>query len=288
MSLVMGVSTVFLADSAEGIIHPEKLRVLADCGVSCVEVIWHHKICRLTRPLVNEYARVLADIDVRCHSLHAPFWEGCNTAAVASAEKRSTRDTYKSSIDYLRALNGRILVVHPSFGAIPEHEHEERLKHAFECLVWLAGECKAAGVSIAVENLHGPSLGRTAIELDRLMDTMNADGAGICFDVAHAHLAGGAAETMRKLRSPIITLHLCDNMRSDIERTCWPLQPQGLSDWNEVLRELWNKDYDDVMMYETYNAGRPDPNRSGLEQLEQNYREMMRIWRGMKGQGHAV
>ena len=162
------------------------------------------------------------------------------------------------------------------------------MRHALECLVWLAGEGKAAGVSIAVENLHGPSLGGTATELDRLIDGMNADGAGVCFDVAHAHLAGGAAADIRSLRNPIITLHLCDNISADIEKTCWPLQPQGLSDWHEVLRELRNKGYDGVMMYETYAGGRPDPNRGGLEQLEQNYREMMRIWRGMKGQGATV
>lgn len=281
MPLTLGVSTVFFADSAEGQIHPKKLRLLADSCVSHVEVIWHHEICRLTKPLVNEYARVLADVGICCHSLHAPFWERCNPAAVTSAEKQSTRDTYRKSVDYLRVLNGRILVVHPSSGAIPEREHGERLQHAIECLAWLAGECRAAGLCIAVENLHGPSLGGTATELDHLVDMMNTDRAGICLDVAHAYLTGGATESIRTLRSPIISLHLCDNTRPDRERTCWPLQPQGMSDWGEVLRELRSRGYDDVMMYETYNAGRPDPDRGGLEQLEQNYRELMRIWRGI-------
>ena len=281
MSPPMGVSTVFFMGSAEGQIPPEELRVLAGSCVSCVEVIWHHEVCKLTPSLVSEYARVLADIGVRCHSLHAPFWAKCNTAAVAAAEKQSTRDTYTRSIDYLRVLNGRLLVVHPSAGAIPEQEHVERLEHAIESLAWLAGECEPGGVAIAVENLHGPALGRTAAELDRLIDAMDTDGAGVCLDVAHAHLTGGAAETIRALRNPVTAVHLCDNTRPDVERTCWPLQPQGLSDWNEVLRALRTNGYDGVMMYETYNDGRPDRDRGGLEQLERNYRELMRIWRGM-------
>ncbi len=275
MALEFGLSNVFFVN--EGM-TPEKLSRLSNGSVQAVEILWHYQHADLTPSVVKETFRILSDIGIRCHSFHAPFGVQCNSAAVTTKEKQSTTEAYCRSLDYLDVLQGQMLVVHPSFGTIDENEHEERLKHAVESLVWLSGECDKAGIYLAVENLHSLQLGNTADELDRIIENMSKDRVGVCLDFAHAHVAGGASQVISRLKSQIIALHLCDNTKPDVETTCWPLQPEGLIDWNEVLRELKNKHYEGVMMYETYNHLRPDPDRDGLSQLEENYRDLIHIF----------
>ncbi len=274
MPLELGISTAFFIH--EGF-TPDKLRRLANSTVKNVEVAWHYQNINLTPIIADQTAQVLLDNGIICHSLHAPFGEMCNSAAVKAEQKASTRDTYSQCLNYLQVLGGKILVVHPSFG-IKEYEREERLKHAIESFAWLAGECEKNGTYLAVENLHHQQLGNTAAELDKIIGALKAKKVGICFDFAHAFVSEGAEQTVRNLKSPIITIHLCDNTHPKLESTCWPMAPQGLVGWKAVFRELKNKGYNGVMMYEIYNDARPDPNNDGIQQLEQNYQELMHIF----------
>ena len=275
LSLELGLSTVFWVD--EGI-TPDKLNRLANSTVRHVEVVWHCQHIHLTQTIVEQTARVLSDNGIVCHSLHAPFGETCNSAAIEAGYVASTREAYRRCLDYLQTLGGAMLVAHPSFGVIKEDERTERLKHSIESLAWLAEECRKVGVVLAVENLHHQQLGNTASELDQIIRTVGADSAGICLDFAHAFLAEGAAQTLANLNSQIVTLHVCDNTHPEQEITCWPLAPRGLIDWTATFRELKNKSYDGLMMYEVYESRAPYRNRDGIGQVEDNYRELMRVF----------
>jgi len=275
MSLDLGISAAFFIN--EGI-TPKKIGTLQNSRVKSVELCWHFKFINYSKEMTLEYARALKDTGIACHAFHAPFGESCNPASLDEKVRQSTKEILKESIEYLQILNGRHLVLHPSFGSIEDPLHEEHLKAAEECLAWLGTECGRVGVVPAIENLYKAQLGNSAAELDRLIEATGLDGAGLCLDIAHATLAEGPEQLIRDLKNPVTTLHLCDNTNHEIERTCWPLQPQGLSNWNSIMKALKNKDYKGPLMYEVYNNAAPNPDRSPLMQLEENYLKLLRIY----------
>jgi len=124
---------------------------------------------------------------------------------------------------------------------------------------------------------HGP-IGRSAQELDAVLDGWSHGQHGVCFDVAHAFCDVGVAPFLRDLASPIVSLHLCDNVEPDRESTCWPMAPGGLVDWTTTVRALEEKGCDCVLMFEVYEGGRPDPDRDGLDQLAETYARLRQLF----------
>src|SRR5690606_97778 len=98
----------------------------------------------------------------------------------------------------------------------------------------IAEACQRAELRLAIELI--PNDLSTADALTGWLEgELELGPAGVCLDVGHAHLLGGAAETIERLSGHVVTTHVHDNRgRSDDH-----LAPfDGTVDWPSVLMTL--------------------------------------------------
>jgi len=275
MARDFGLSEIFFVSDG---LDPRHFGRLAGRGVAWVEVVWHPVIGALDERRARQSAEGLDAVGVACHSVHAPFSAEHDPSSLDSCIRTGTLDAYRRCLDLLHGLGGQVLVVHPGYEPIGPGQRQDRLRYSADLLAQTGALCDQAGVTLAVENLHHGPIGRSPQELDAVLDGWSHGQHGVCFDVAHAFCDIGVAAFLRDLASPIVSLHLCDNVESNRESTCWPMAPGGLVDWTATVRALQEKGCDCVLMFEVYEGGRPDPDRDGLDQLAETYARLRELF----------
>jgi len=271
----LGISAIFFL--VEGV-RPEALKRLAGSAFDCVEVIWHPKFCDFDIEIANRTAQNLRDIDVTCYSLHAPTGEMFDPSSEDASIRNHLLEVTKLLIEGAQILETDIIVMHASNRGVSESDRGPSLRRAADTLHEVACMAHEARLQLAIENLHHDMLGRDAEELDTLIDLIDMPNVGICFDTAHAYCDCGVRNFLKAVRSPIKSLHLVDNRLPDEEKTCWPFAPDGLIDWEEIVPLLREKTQSDVLMYEVYQNGCPDPTQDDIAQLCANAERMKTLW----------
>lgn len=268
---------------------PEIVRNLKGSEVRYFEVYWGHQDRTGATPIwkeglyddpnqgIGEMAQVLEEIGLPCWSLHAPHGVEYDPSSASASIRQQAQDTLHRCIEVLYRLKGKVLVVHASFEPISYQEQPARIEGAIEMLARLASECQAAGLRMAIENLPRSNLGNRAKELQYLLRGIDAPNAGVCLDFAHAFVTEGVIEMIERLRSDIITLHICDNTHPNEEMTCWPMGPdRGLIDWPPAICALKRAGYDGPAMYEIY-APRGESTQA-ITRLQDNYDTLLESW----------
>ena len=145
-------------------------------------------------------------------SFHGPFMD-LSPGAVDSKVRKVTMERFFHVLDIAERLRPRTIVFHSGY---------EKWKYALNMDLWLEKSletwqpiCKSAserGVGIAIENIFEDDPSNLAL----LMENMNSESFGICFDTGHFNLFSKVAlETwMDALNPHIIELHLHDNDRT--------------------------------------------------------------------------
>lgn len=142
-------------------------------------------------------------------SFHAPFMD-LSPAAVDSKVRKATNERFSHVLDIAEVLGPKTIVFHSGY---------EKWKYALDVgfwlekslLTWLPLNEKATeiGVKIAIENIFEdePS------NLKLLMERMDSDNFGICFDTGHCNLFSKVplADWIEALNPYIAELHLHDN-----------------------------------------------------------------------------
>lgn len=145
-------------------------------------------------------------------TIHSPFMD-LSPGAVDSRVRDITIKRFSDILSFAEILKPKVVVCHSGY---------DKWKYDSMVDVWLEGSlitwgiinkrASDIGVKIAIENIveEEPS------SLKLLMDEMNSDNFGICFDTGHFNLFStvSLSEWISVLKPYIIELHLHDNDRT--------------------------------------------------------------------------
>jgi sugar phosphate isomerase/epimerase len=206
---------------------------------------------------VRDVAQWFADHGVALYSLHAPLFDdtdwgrlGGLTISVAHRQRRlriQSMDEIKRAIDIAERLPFRYLIVHMG---LPNEEYElEKYDAALTSLEHLRIYAKERGAELLLENI--PNELGTPERLVQFLHYSRLD-LKICFDVGHAHLAGGVHPAFQTLKSRIASTHVHDNHGEKDEH----LMPfDGDIDWAQTTRDFRAADAEFPVLFELQNYG---------------------------------
>jgi sugar phosphate isomerase/epimerase len=169
-------------------------------------------------------------------SFHAPFMD-LSPGAVDSKVREATMMRFSHILDISDILKPKAVVFHSGY---------EKWKYALNIDLWLEKslmtwqplneKAAAMGVRIAIENIFEDE----PANLKLLMEAMNSENFGICFDTGHFHLFSKVPleNWMASLKPYIIELHLHDNDRTSDQHL--PVS-EGTFDFKGFFELLGNK-----------------------------------------------
>jgi sugar phosphate isomerase/epimerase len=210
---------------------------------------------------LEEVGGWIRDLGLSVWSVHAPIcdsfiggvWGRAYSNASSDARRRDEAvDETILAVEAARRLESSMLVLHlgvPRGQPIPDDDNNEAaLRRSLEPI---AAACTRAGVRLALEvipnDLATPDALLTWLEADPSLS-----GAGVCLDVGHAHLVGGAPEAAEALGGHVLTTHLHDNAG----RTDDHLLPfTGTIDWPATLMALVKVGYTGPLVFELPDHG---------------------------------
>jgi sugar phosphate isomerase/epimerase len=207
---------------------------------------------------IGEIRSWLDDLALTAWSLHAPISEGFtdgvwgraySLAASSAARRQEAVDETRAAIEAARLLGCSVVVLHLG---VPSGAREENDRGAMErSLAAIAEAGRAAGVRLALEVLPG-GLAEPAALVRWLGADVDLGGAGVCMDVGHAHLAGGAPEAIELLAGHLLTTHVHDNAGHSDDH----LVPfAGTIDWPATAAALVKVGYAGPLMFELPDHG---------------------------------
>jgi sugar phosphate isomerase/epimerase len=254
-----GVSTHLFHGERLG---PAHLETLAAHGFTLVEIfatrthVDYHDARR-----IDELAGWLAACGMTAGSLHAPICDGFrngtwgrafSNASGQSAGRLEAVDETRKALEAARRLGCPTVVLHlglPRGQTIPAGDNDPAsMRRSLEVL---AEAAEAAGVRLALEVM--PNALSTPEALLDAIEALDLGPTGVCLDVGHAHLMGGAPEAAELLSGHVIATHLHDNAGTEDDH----LAPfEGTIDWAATLMALGKIGYGGPLVFEV--AGRGD------------------------------
>jgi sugar phosphate isomerase/epimerase len=219
----------------------EMLQGIARAGIRGVEIFCASSHFSYRSPeALRELAGALGEYRLELHSLHSPTERNMSPGRESgipmsiSETERIRRidavDEVKRAIDVAETVPFRYLIQH--LGSGRQEADPRRYDAAFTSLEHLSLFAKQRGVTIAVENTPN-ELGAPASLVQFVKETRL--DLRFCFDIGHAHLDAGVAESFELMRPRIVTTHIHDNHGEKDEHL---LPYSGTIDWDAALTAL--------------------------------------------------
>jgi sugar phosphate isomerase/epimerase len=162
----------------------------------------------LDEALLEEVVQTLAKAGVR-PSVHAPFFD-LNPGALDPLIRQVTYQRLSQSLYVAGRLNAHLMVIHPGVDKWRYPNLEQNwlalAKGFFPPLIEQASAC---GCRLAIENIYE----ETPDLLVQLVEEIDSEWFGHCFDAGHWHLFGkrSMAEWLDAISPQLFHLHLHDN-----------------------------------------------------------------------------
>ena len=160
-------------------------------------------------------------------------------------------DEIKRAIEVAEQIPFRFLVQH--MGNSGDEFDPARFEAGVNSLEHLRAFAKPLGVTLLVENI--PNELSTAERLLEFIRVPHFTDVGVCFDVGHAYLAHGVAETFDKLKQLIRSTHVHDNQH-DRDSHLWP--SEGKIEWKEAMALLRSAPQAPPLLMEIDGEGKGD------------------------------
>lgn len=220
----------------------DAIRLIGEAGFRCVEFGLSHERDYLEGKedegaRLQRIRRAAEEAGVQIVQMHGRLFNLCDQDSeenIAAAHR---------SLRRAGALGVKWVVLHPGSdklaGADPEVLAWTRQRNlsVFRDFLKTAEE---AGTGIAIENMIGSSyggrFGATTADIIWLVDELQSDRVGICWDTGHAELSKIAqGPALRAIGQRLVALHIADN--DGLQDRHWaPLR--GQVPWKEVLAAL--------------------------------------------------
>ena len=199
---------------------------------------------------IEGYAHLAQELGIRFVQAHAAIFNFCNPGLDYEQEL----ELFKRSIQGAEILGVPWVVAHPSTGvengAVRPSTHEENVAFFREMAQFAA----QYGVGIAIENMWRTTpegvrrYGIEALELLRLIEDVDCENVGACWDVIHASVEGlNQGESIRLLGKHLKATHISDETGPNNFHI---LPYHGFVDWDEVLQALADIDYSGPFAFE--------------------------------------
>jgi sugar phosphate isomerase/epimerase len=189
----------------------------------------------------REMASWLSGNNLALHSIHSPtnrdFQLNRESGAPLSIidperlRRQEAVDEIKRALDLVEYIPVRYCIQHVARQRdIPD---ERKWDAAFSSLEHLSLFARQRGVTLAVENTPGEMA--TPANLKNFLEQTRLSNVKLCYDAGHAHLDGGALESLEAVRNLVATTHMHDNRG---ERDDHLLPYEGTIDWSALLTAL--------------------------------------------------
>jgi sugar phosphate isomerase/epimerase len=203
---------------------------------------------------VEQIRDYIAAAELSCDSMHGFYGNDVDPSAPDEAARLAAVDLLRREGDLALQLGGPLVVVHCSgiYDETPARQdlsrRRDQLRRSIE---ELAAHGEALGVTYAFENLPPyHAIGSDLNALRALLDDVDRPTVALCYDVAHAHLAGDAAGGIDAAGEQICYMHVCDNHGQRDEHLMPTL---GTIDWDAVAAAIARNHYDGVLMLEVFH-----------------------------------
>jgi len=184
------------------------LTAALDLGLAPEIAIKGPELDAIDEQCVLRTTKALEDAGLRPR-VHAPFFD-LNPGALDPLIRQATRQRLEQALQLAGRLQADLMIVHPGVDKwrYPRLEHAW-LELAQEFFPSLVEQAEKIDCHLAIENIYEES----PDTLVQLVDSVNSNFFGHCFDAGHWHLFGRRpmAEWLRAISSRLFHLHLHDN-----------------------------------------------------------------------------
>lgn len=184
--------------------------------------------------------------EIELWSIHSHMHQSFDISSLDNESNKRAIKEFTWLIDKISEIGMDKIVIHPTHTPEPfnQSERPEKIKHAKECLNYLAEYGHPKGVQIALEDLPRTCLGNT---IEEHLDLLSAnEKLKVCFDFNHS-LIDDTAEFIKAVGNRIITTHVSD--RDDINERHW-LPGEGILDWKRIIDAFNSTGYKGAWIYE--------------------------------------
>jgi sugar phosphate isomerase/epimerase len=221
-------------------LHPGLLDGLARGGAQAIEIFAarQHLDYANRKQHVREIADWFRASGVPLNSVHSPMYADyefgragappVNIAETDRGRRVEAMDEIKRALEIAEQIPFRFLVQHMGTGG--EEFDERKFEAAMTSVEHLRAFAKPLGVSLLLENI--PNELSTPDRLVEFIHNSHFEDVGVCFDLGHAHLAGGVSPAFEILKTHIRSTHVHDNA-GDRDAHLWP--GSGSINWKEAM-----------------------------------------------------
>src|SRR5438552_3884865 len=183
-------------------LHPGLLDGLVRGGAQAIEIFAArpHLDYANRKQHVREIAQWFQTSGVPLNSVHSPMFAdyelgrtgapAVNIADSDRARRIEAMDEINRALEIAEQIPFRFLVQH--MGNANEEFEERKFEAAMTSLEHLRAFAKPLGVRLLLENI--PNELSTPEKLVEFIQASRFDDVGVCFDLGHAHIAGGVAQ----------------------------------------------------------------------------------------------
>ncbi|MDP6124448.1 MAG: sugar phosphate isomerase/epimerase family protein [Candidatus Latescibacteria bacterium] len=242
--MVVGATVGQLREAIEG----DRWAELAAAGLEVVEV---KELGGLDEQLLEKSRQTIEAAELKVWSVHAPFGDQLDLSSPDRTIRSAAVTACREAAIRLHRLGGSVVVLHSSrLYATTSENADDRLPRMRESLERIVDEAAPLGVKAAVENLECGALGRSADELEAVLEGFDAAHTGVCLDTGHAFLQPAqGAQLVRQIAPRVITTHFHDNNGKRDEHL---LPGEGSVDWDGVLEALNTDVYCGPIIFELF------------------------------------
>lgn len=214
---------------------------------------------------IAEFASEAKKNGTEISSVHLPFYPAGDVDPTnPDAGTRLKTAAFQS--EYVKAAADagvKFAIIHPSCEPYREEEREERLSCAIDTIGRVTESAKAAGITLALENLPRTCLCRTSDEMQKFLEAI--PDLRVVFDTNHS-LKEDNIHYIKAVGGKIVTLHVSDYDFID-ERHQLP--GEGKNDWEGIISALEEVGYCGRFLYEL-KAG------YSYDQVAGNYKSLIK------------
>ena len=198
----------------------------------------------------EEFKTLLKETGKQAISYHIPFLALDDLSSPDELSRTRALSRFRAHYKAVQEFGCKYLILHPSteIRTNVKSERDERIGQLRKSLQEMESEIRDLNVKLALEFLPRLCLGNTLSDMEQILDGMNEELFGVCFDVNHIMSQyTQIPEMTRKLGKRLFTTHISDY--NGIDECHW-LPGHGVIDWKGFVEALKDIDYRGPFNYE--------------------------------------
>lgn len=150
-------------------------------------------------------------------------------------------ERYMNDITICKKNGIDLVIIHPTF----QYEKQDLSEIGINRIKRLIEHAESIDVKVAYENVELSGY------LDYIVDNINSNNLGVCFDSGHCHLFYDDEFDVNKFKNKVFAIHLHDNFKTKDDHN---LPFDGTVDWKNTIKKIVDMNYNGYIVIESgYN-----------------------------------